>query len=223
MAAGDCPPALQLVSGRATFWRPASKSPARSCPHKASHPAPRRPAAPIPNAGRLIHDDMAHGALRLQIPGVIEARLGSRHVAVPSQALVHDILVHFAFDRQAERGPAEHRAVAEYRIPALDFDLLGVGVPGRPSARFDDMCPDPLTRRVDEQLIVGEQVGLLRLEAGRPMDVGTVARWLSLTWLGILVSDQRRGRLCAASRGRPGGRGMCPVLTTVMWFMRVSE
>ena len=39
----------------------------------------------------LVHYDMAHGALRLQIPGVKEARLGSRHVAVPSQALVHYI------------------------------------------------------------------------------------------------------------------------------------
>src|ERR1700736_6543079 len=62
----------------------------------------------------LVHDDMAHGALWLQIPGVIEARLGSRHVAVPSQALVQYILVHFAFDRQAKRGPPEDRAVAEH-------------------------------------------------------------------------------------------------------------
>src|SRR5271168_5599815 len=59
----------------------------------------------------LIHHDVAHGALRLQIPGVIEARLGSRRVAVPSQALVQYILVHFALYRQAERGPPEHRAV----------------------------------------------------------------------------------------------------------------
>jgi hypothetical protein len=42
--------------------------------------------------------------------------------------------VHFAFDRQAERRPPEHRSVPEYRIPALDFHILGVGVPGRPPA-----------------------------------------------------------------------------------------
>src|SRR3979490_1369655 len=68
----------------------------------------------LSNSG-LVHYDMAQGALGLQIPGVIEARLGSRHVAVPSQALVQYILVYFAFDRQAERGPPEHRAVPEQR------------------------------------------------------------------------------------------------------------
>src|ERR1700734_55300 len=68
----------------------------------------------------LVHDDMAHGALRLQIPGVIEARLGSRRVAVPSQALVQYILVHFAFDRQAERSPPELRSLPEYWLPALN-------------------------------------------------------------------------------------------------------
>jgi len=55
-------------------------------------------------------------------------------------------------------------------IPALDFDILGIGVPSRPSVRFDDMCPDPLTRRIDDQGIVGEQLGFFRLEAGRPVD-----------------------------------------------------
>src|ERR1700722_3316981 len=119
----------------------------------------------------LIHHDVARGATRLQIPGVIEARLGPRRIAVPSQALIHYILVHCAFDRQAERGPPEYRAVPEHRIPALDFDILGVGVPARPPGRFDDMCPDPLTRCIDDQIIVGEQVGLLRLEACRPVDV----------------------------------------------------
>jgi hypothetical protein len=79
--------------------------------------------------------------------------------------------VHFAFDRQTECGPPELRAVPEYRIPALDFDILGVGVLGRPPARIDDMCQDPLTRRIDDQVIVSEQVGLLRLEADWPVDV----------------------------------------------------
>src|SRR5271170_3172619 len=77
----------------------------------------------LSNTG-LIHHDVAHGATRLQIPGVIEARRGSRHVAVPSQALIQYILVHFAFDRQAKRGPPEHRAVLEHRIPARYFDIL---------------------------------------------------------------------------------------------------
>ena len=102
----------------------------------------------------LIHYDVAHGATWLQIPGVIEARLGSGHIAVPSQALVQYILVHAAFDHQAECGPSEHRAVPEHRIPALDFDILGVGVPARPPGRFNDMCPDPLTRSIDDQVIV---------------------------------------------------------------------
>src|SRR5258707_14875477 len=140
----------------------------------------------LSNAG-LVHYDMAHGALRLQIPGVIEARLGSRHVAVPSQALVQYILVHFAFDRQAERGPPEHRAVPEHRIPALYFDILGVGVPGRPPARFDDMCPDPLTRRIDDQVIGGEQVGLLWLEAGRAVDVRGAVGEIVFHWNGFVA------------------------------------
>ena len=38
--------------------------------------------------------------------------------------------------------------------------------------RFDDVPPDPLTRGIDEQLVVREQIRLLRVESRRPMDVG---------------------------------------------------
>jgi hypothetical protein len=39
------------------------------------------------------------------------------------------------------------------------------------------MCPDPLTRRIDEESVVGEQVCLFRLETDRPVDVrGAVAK-----------------------------------------------
>ena len=106
----------------------------------------------------LIHDDVAHGAPRLQIPGMIEARLRSRHVAVPSQALIRYILVHFAFDRQAERGPPEYSAVPEHRISALNFDILGIGVPSRPPCRFDDMCPVAGNMRIFATIDFGQSV-----------------------------------------------------------------
>src|ERR1700739_4682193 len=101
---------------------------------------------------------MASRALRLQVPRVIETRRGSRRVAIPTQTLIRDILVHFAFDGQTEGGPAEHRAVPEHAILALDVDMVRVWIPGRPPARVDDMAPDPLTGRVDGQVVVGEQV-----------------------------------------------------------------
>jgi hypothetical protein len=62
----------------------------------------------------LIHDHMASRALRLQVPGVIETRRGSRRIAIPAQTLVRDIFVHLAFDSQTKGGPVKHRTVPEH-------------------------------------------------------------------------------------------------------------
>ena len=56
-------------------------------------------------------------------------------------------------------------------MPALDLDILRVGVPRRPVARVDDVFPDAFAGRVDEQFVVGEQVSVGRLKARRPVDV----------------------------------------------------
>ena len=53
----------------------------RSCPRCMSVSSLSKARRILSNRG-LVHYDMAHGALGFQIPGVIEARLGSRHVGV---------------------------------------------------------------------------------------------------------------------------------------------
>src|SRR5271167_296292 len=164
----------------------------------------------------LIHDHMAPRALRLQVPGVIETRLSSRRVAIPAQTLVRNVLVHFAFNGQTKGGPAKHRTVPQHWIPARDFHILGVWIPGWPLDGVDDMAPDLLAGRVDSQVIVGEQGGFSRLEAGGPMDVrgargeivlhrhGFVPFWLSRR----LRTDRRA---CATeSDDEQGGRSNKP-------------
>jgi hypothetical protein len=108
---------------------------------------------------------------------MIETRFGSWRVAIPAQALVQYEFVHGAFDGQAEGRPTEHRAVPEDRITTLDLDSLRVGIPQWPSLHVDDMSPNAFTRRINDQVVVGEQVSLFRLEAGSPVDVwGTVGK-----------------------------------------------
>src|SRR6202041_3999730 len=111
----------------------------------------------------------AFGAAGLQVPGVIETRGGAWGVAEPTEALVGHVFVHLALDAQAEGSPTKHRAVREQLFPALDLNVLRVGVPTRPPAGVNQMAPDPRTGCVDDQLIVGEQVGFGGREAGGPV------------------------------------------------------
>ena len=107
----------------------------------------------------LIRNDEACIAPGLQIPGVIEGRRRAGRVAIPADAGVGGELVHLAFDRQPERSPSKHSAIFQHVI-ASDLDLLRVRIPFGPFVGVDDVAPDACARGVDQQLVVGEQIGL---------------------------------------------------------------
>jgi hypothetical protein len=93
-------------------------------------------------------------------------------VAEPAQPLVRDELADLGVDVKAEGVELEPAGAVE-PIAGLGEDphVLGVRVPVRPSRGFDEMPPDRGRRRVDDDLVVGEQVGVGGREVGRPVDV----------------------------------------------------
>src|ERR1700720_3577302 len=72
----------------------------------------------------LVGDHHASVALRLQIPCVVESRLGTGRVAIPADAGVGHEFIDAAFEIDAERLPAEHRARVQLRGPAGDLHVL---------------------------------------------------------------------------------------------------
>jgi len=107
----------------------------------------------------LIRNNEACVVPRLQIPGMIEGRCRAGRVAVPADAGVRNELVHLTFDRQPERGPSKRSAVLQHGI-ADDLDLLCVRIPFGSPVGVDDVAPNALARRVDQQLVVREESGL---------------------------------------------------------------
>src|ERR1700692_2300764 len=62
----------------------------------------------------LIGDDKAGVALRLEIPGMIEAWRRSRRIAVPADARIGREFVDIALERKPKRRPMEHGALFEH-------------------------------------------------------------------------------------------------------------
>ena len=115
------------------------------------------------------NDTAAIAGLR-QKPGMVEARLGTGRVAIPTNSRVGNKLVDLAFDRQSERGPSEYAALAKHGAIHY-FDSLRVRIPLRPFGRIDDVLPDTFARCMDDEFVVREQVSLRRIESGRLMNI----------------------------------------------------
>src|ERR1700722_15537923 len=62
----------------------------------------------------LIGDDKAGVALRLEIPGLVEAWRRSRRIAVPADARIGHEFVDLALERKPKRRPVEHVALFEH-------------------------------------------------------------------------------------------------------------
>src|ERR1700688_1912359 len=92
----------------------------------------------------LVGDHHASVALRLQIPCVVESRLGTRRVAIPADAGVGHEFSDAGFEIDAERVRAEYRARVELRRSTRDLHVLRVRIPGGPGRRVYDMRPDLL-------------------------------------------------------------------------------
>src|ERR1700732_3797508 len=58
----------------------------------------------------LIGDDKAGVALRLEIPGMVEAWRRSRRIAVPADARIGHEFVDLALEREPQRRPTKHSA-----------------------------------------------------------------------------------------------------------------
>src|ERR1700676_2133101 len=91
----------------------------------------------------LIGDDQAGVALRLEIPGVIEARRRSWRIAVPADARIGHEFVDLALERKPKRRPMKHGAAFEH-VAALDMHVLRVRIPLRTLRPVDDVSPDEL-------------------------------------------------------------------------------
>src|SRR5882724_2905602 len=87
-----------------------------------------------------------------QEPGMVEAWGGAGRVAVPADSRIRDELVDLAFDRQAERCPAKYAALCQ--PGAIHHpNILRVRIPFRPLRRVNDMLPDTLARRIDDDFV----------------------------------------------------------------------
>src|SRR5580692_6598575 len=62
----------------------------------------------------LIGNDKAGVALRLEIPGMVEAWRRSRRIAVPADARIGHEFVDLALERKPKRRPMEHVALFEH-------------------------------------------------------------------------------------------------------------
>jgi hypothetical protein len=74
----------------------------------------------------LIGDDKAGVALRLEIPGMVEAWRRSRRIAVPADARIGHEFVDLALERKPKRRPMEHIALFEH-VAAIYAHVLEFG------------------------------------------------------------------------------------------------
>jgi hypothetical protein len=88
-------------------------------------------------------------------------------VAVPAEAGVRGELGDLAGDLEAERCPVEGDILVELARSVIDDDVAGVRIPGGPSSSCDELRPDPVRWRVDDNGIVCEQVSVVGIKAVR--------------------------------------------------------
>jgi hypothetical protein len=105
-----------------------------------------------------------------QQPGVVREPLVRGGVlADPAGGLE---LVHGAVDGGTEGDPVEGDAGTQHAAGVIDRHAGRVGVPVRPSSRTDQAVPDDLGGSFDDDVVVGEQVGAVRVGISGPVDVG---------------------------------------------------
>src|ERR1700719_1965765 len=88
----------------------------------------------------LIGDDKASVALRLEIPGMVEAWRRSRRITVPADARIGHEFVDLALERKPKRRPMKHGALFEH-VAAIYAHVLRVRIPLWPLRRVDDVSP----------------------------------------------------------------------------------
>src|ERR1700733_10190501 len=91
-------------------------------------------------------------------------------IAKPADAAVRNELMHPALNVDPEGVPREPRSFVELSIRAVQqLHIVGVRIPLRPPLSVDNAGEDLLARCMNDNLVVREQIGLLRVKTIRPM------------------------------------------------------